>query len=76
MKQVIFESGGATAGLLGSTSVVVEIPGLPIHGPGGATAVEMSKLPFRGSVKIGKKGFFEDTLDWFERHLELTAVFN
>ncbi|KAF9452090.1 hypothetical protein P691DRAFT_805621 [Macrolepiota fuliginosa MF-IS2] len=69
--KVIFGSGGAVAGIQGHAAVTVEVDGLPLdpgdpstggrhrkggedHGDGGAT-LELTGLPFRGSVRVGKK---------------------
>jgi len=40
-----------------STSVLLEIPSLPIHGSSGALAVQMRKSLMRGGVKLKKEGF-------------------
>jgi hypothetical protein len=50
--QVIFGTDGAVAGLLGSTAVAIDVEGLP---SGEAGEMELSGLPFRGSVIVGKK---------------------
>ena len=55
MDQVI---SGIDATLLGSTSVGLEIRGLPIHAPGGAVAVEISGLPVGEIVEVGKRAPF------------------
>ena len=49
---MIFGSQGALAGLLGTAAVGVEVKGLPF-GNGGE--IELTGLPFRGSVRVGKK---------------------
>ncbi|KAF8635581.1 hypothetical protein AX15_000231 [Amanita polypyramis BW_CC] len=53
--KVIFGSGGAVAGLLGSASVILNVEGLPMNRPGQNHDFELDGLPFRGSVRIGKK---------------------
>jgi hypothetical protein len=55
--KVIFDSNGALAGLLGSTAVAVEVQGLPFHN-GSGHEMELSGLPFQGSIRVGKKGVF------------------
>lgn len=59
--QVIFDSGGAVAGILGSAAVAVEVYGLPVHGGSGEGEMELSGLPFQGSVLVGKKNMFSDS---------------
>jgi hypothetical protein len=51
--QVIFGSG-AVAGLLGNTAVAVNVEGFPTGG-GEAGEMELSGLPFHGSVVVGRK---------------------
>lgn len=50
--QVVFGSHGALAGLLGTAAVAVDVKGLPF---GNGREIELTGLPFRGSVRIGKK---------------------
>ena len=52
--QVIFGSQGAVAGVQGVAAVAVRIEGLPFAS-GGEPEMELSGLPFQGSVRIGKK---------------------
>lgn len=54
--QVVFGTKGALAGVLGSTAVAVDVEGLP-NGNGKGSEMELSGLPFQGSVIIGKKEF-------------------
>jgi hypothetical protein len=58
----VFGSGGAVAGILGSTAVSVGVQGLPF--PGEAGEMELGGLPFRGSVRVGKKSMFSDITSW------------
>jgi len=59
VRKVIFDSGGAVAGILGSAAVAVDVHGLPVHGGSGEDGeMELSGLPFQGSVVIGKKNMF------------------
>ncbi|THU87982.1 hypothetical protein K435DRAFT_762209 [Dendrothele bispora CBS 962.96] len=60
VSKVIFGSEGATAGILGNAAVKVLVEGLPFNGPGAHDGVELGGLPFKGSVKIGKKNLFTD----------------
>ncbi|KAF5350552.1 hypothetical protein D9756_008570 [Leucocoprinus leucothites] len=64
--KVIFGSAGAVAGIEGYAAVTVEVDGLPLDlsdaaergrkgGERGAT-LELTGLPVRGSVRVGKKG--------------------
>ncbi|TFK77330.1 hypothetical protein BDN72DRAFT_953780 [Pluteus cervinus] len=53
--KVLFGTGGALAGLLGNASVGVYVPGLPISGPERTGEFTLDGLPFRGSVRVGKK---------------------
>lgn len=65
--KVIFGVSGAVAGIQGYAAVTLEVDGLPIDTgdpatdgrgkdrDGGAT-LELTGLPFRGSVRVGKKG--------------------
>jgi hypothetical protein len=50
--QVVFGKDGAVAGLLGHGAVAVDVNGLPF---GNGREIELMGLPFRGSVRIGKK---------------------
>ncbi|KDQ57876.1 hypothetical protein JAAARDRAFT_176965 [Jaapia argillacea MUCL 33604] len=55
VSKVIFE-GGALAGVQGVAAVSVRVHGLPIrNGSDFDNEMELSGLPFRGAVKIGKK---------------------
>ncbi|KAJ7716304.1 hypothetical protein B0H16DRAFT_1898438 [Mycena metata] len=54
VSKVIFGTDGALAGLLGVASVAVDVFGL--HEGDGHNEMELSGLPFRGSVLVGKKG--------------------
>lgn len=53
-RQVVFGSKGAVAGLLGNAAVTVDVEGLPT-GSGEAGEMELSGLPFQGSVVVGKR---------------------
>ncbi|KAF8064890.1 hypothetical protein FPV67DRAFT_159312 [Lyophyllum atratum] len=53
VSKVVFGSEGALAGILGSAAVASKIRGLPLLGHDGE--MELSGLPFRGSVRVGKK---------------------
>ncbi|PFH51149.1 hypothetical protein AMATHDRAFT_143158 [Amanita thiersii Skay4041] len=55
VRKVIFGSEGAIAGLQGTASVVVDVEGLPVHGPEDSHALELNGLPFHGRVRVGKK---------------------
>ena len=52
---MIFGSNGAIAGVQGVASVTVRIDGLPLQN-GAADEMELDGLPFRSSVRIGKRG--------------------
>lgn len=54
MIQVIFGTNGAVAGILGNAAVSVDVQGLP-NGSGDAGELQLSGLPFQGSVVVGKK---------------------
>lgn len=51
----MFGTKGAVAGILGTAAVGVDVEGLP-NGNGEAGEMELSGLPFQGSVIVGKKG--------------------
>jgi hypothetical protein len=53
--QVVFGAKGALAGVLGNTAVAIDVEGLPKQ-DGEAGEMELSGLPFQGSVIVGKKG--------------------
>lgn len=53
--KVVFGTHGAVAGILGTAAVAVDVQGLP-NGNGQAGEMQLSGLPFQGSVIIGKKG--------------------
>ncbi|KAF7289184.1 hypothetical protein MIND_01379500 [Mycena indigotica] len=58
VSKVVFGSGdGATAGILGVGAVGVEVAGLELQASRAAQAreMELTGLPFRGSVLVGKK---------------------
>ncbi|KAG6828723.1 hypothetical protein H0H92_006952 [Tricholoma furcatifolium] len=57
VSKVLFGTDGAVAGLLGSTAVAARVRGLPLPGQDGE--MELSGLPFRGSVRVGKKGMLQ-----------------
>jgi hypothetical protein len=42
--------------------VKVFVESLPLNGPGAHDGMELGGLPFKGSVKIGKKNLFTDAL--------------
>ncbi|KAJ7450789.1 hypothetical protein FB451DRAFT_1146099 [Mycena latifolia] len=79
VSKVIFGTDGAVAGILGAASVAVEVFGLPFPGNDGGGEMELSGLPFCGSVVVGKKGLLgvggavrhtEDELKrWIDRFL-------
>lgn len=49
------------AGIQGTAAVGVDIHGLPL--PGGAgSEMELSGLPFRGSVRVGKNSLLMDNI--------------
>lgn len=47
----MFSANGAMAGILGSAAVAVKV-----HNIASADNLELGGLPFRGSVRVGKKG--------------------
>ena len=53
--QVIFGSQGALAGVQGVAAVAVDVDGLPLRDSGTFNEMELSGLPFQGSVRVGKK---------------------
>ncbi|KAJ7092795.1 hypothetical protein B0H15DRAFT_832541 [Mycena belliarum] len=55
VSKVIFGSDGAVAGILGMASVGVDVFGMPLPGGGGEGEMELTGLPFSGSVPVGKK---------------------
>jgi len=70
--KVIFGTEGAVAGIQGYAAVTVEVDGLPLdtgdpssgdrddtgdEGGVAGAALDLVGLPFRGSVRVGKKGF-------------------
>ncbi|KAH7882984.1 hypothetical protein F5I97DRAFT_1930589 [Phlebopus sp. FC_14] len=58
VSKVIFNSDGALAGLQGTVDVGVSIVGLPVDGGTGKdSGFELKGLPFKGNVRVGKKGF-------------------
>ncbi|KAG5220602.1 feruloyl esterase [Salix suchowensis] len=50
VSKVLFKTNGAIAGIMGLASVAVHVPGLPMDGEAGA--MELSGLPFQGSVRL------------------------
>ncbi|KAI0318207.1 hypothetical protein OF83DRAFT_1117182 [Amylostereum chailletii] len=57
VSKVIFGTKGAVAGVQGVAAVTVHVEGLPIKGqPGKDAGMELTGLPFQGSVRVGKKG--------------------
>ncbi|KAI0048703.1 hypothetical protein FA95DRAFT_1539466 [Auriscalpium vulgare] len=55
--KVIFGKEGALAGVQGITAVTVHVDGLPIgKGNDDESGMDLSGLPFQGSVRIGKRG--------------------
>jgi len=54
VSKVIFGHKGALAGIVGSTSAIVNVEGLPVNKTG-PHSIQLDGLPFRGSVRIGKK---------------------
>ena len=64
----MFGSQGAVAGLLGSAAVTAGIHGLPVD-DGTDGEMELIGLPFRGSVRVGKKGLFIDDIQrWTQEY--------
>ncbi|KAG5649542.1 hypothetical protein H0H81_003155 [Sphagnurus paluster] len=53
VSKVVFSSDGAIAGIQGSAAVAAKVEGLPFSGPNGE--MELLGLPFKGSVRVGKK---------------------
>ncbi|KAF4608114.1 hypothetical protein EYR40_000458 [Pleurotus pulmonarius] len=49
VSKVLFKTNGAIAGIMGLASVAVNVPGLPMDGEAGS--MELSGLPFQGSVR-------------------------
>ncbi|KAH7928366.1 hypothetical protein BV22DRAFT_1059190 [Leucogyrophana mollusca] len=63
VSKVIFGSQGALAGLQGSAAVGIHVHGLPFHnGDGDNGNMELTGLPFQGSVRIGKKSLLVSNL--------------
>ncbi|PIL28659.1 hypothetical protein GSI_08702 [Ganoderma sinense ZZ0214-1] len=58
VSKVIFGSQGALAGVQGVAAVAVRVEGLPFTS-GRDPEMELSGLPFQGSVRIGKKSMVE-----------------
>jgi hypothetical protein len=56
----------AVAGLLGTAAVGIDVRGLSFDGPGHSDGMELSGLPFRGNVKLGKGSLyhFETAEKW------------
>jgi hypothetical protein len=54
---VVFSSDGAVAGIQGVAAVSIKIHGLPYPGSEDG-AMELSGLPVKGSVRVGKKALF------------------
>ena len=61
---MIFGRQGAIAGILGTADVGVTVNGLPFDGPGRDDWMVLSGLPFKGSVRIGKKSMLTDGDAW------------
>ncbi|KAG9226687.1 hypothetical protein CCMSSC00406_0006088 [Pleurotus cornucopiae] len=55
VSKVLFKTNGAIAGIMGLASVAVNVPGLPMDGEAGA--MELSGLPFQGSVRVRRNSF-------------------
>ncbi|KAG6816819.1 hypothetical protein H0H87_002662 [Tephrocybe sp. NHM501043] len=66
VSKVVFGSEGAIAGILGTAAVAARVRGLPLSGHDGE--MELAGLPFRGSVRVGKKGTFAH-FEAFAAHL-------
>ncbi|KAK1232906.1 hypothetical protein PQX77_003919 [Marasmius sp. AFHP31] len=62
VSKVIFGRQGALAGILGTADVGVTVDGLPFDGPGRDDWMVLSGLPFKGSVRIGKKSMLMDSV--------------
>ena len=58
LHQVIFGSQGALAGVQGVAAVAVNVDGLPLRDRDATNEMELSGLPFQGSVRIGKKNVY------------------
>ncbi|TFK52786.1 hypothetical protein OE88DRAFT_1656374 [Heliocybe sulcata] len=57
VSKVIWGPSGALAGVKGVAAVAVKVHGLPFsNGTGRDNEMELTDLPFRGTVRIGKKG--------------------
>lgn len=50
------------AGLLGTAAVGVDVHGIPFEGPEPTDGMELSGLPFRGSVKLGKGNMYQSVV--------------
>ncbi|KAL0065797.1 hypothetical protein AAF712_007100 [Marasmius tenuissimus] len=61
VSKVIFGRQGALAGILGTADVGVTVDGLPFDGPGRDDWMVLSGLPFKGSVRVGKKSMLMDS---------------
>ncbi|KAI0089594.1 hypothetical protein BDY19DRAFT_943148 [Irpex rosettiformis] len=59
--KVIFGSQGALAGVQGVAAVAVNVDGLPLRDRDANNELELSGLPFQGSVRVGKKGLYFDS---------------
>ncbi|KAG7093681.1 hypothetical protein E1B28_007339 [Marasmius oreades] len=55
VSKVIFGRQGAVAGILGTADVGVTVKGLPLDSPDHRDGMVLSGLPFKGSVRVGKK---------------------
>ena len=62
--QVVFSSDGAVAGIQGTAAVSVQVHGLPYSGPEKDGEMELSGLPVKGSVRVGKKGLLSPEMAW------------
>ncbi|KAL0576274.1 hypothetical protein V5O48_005718 [Marasmius crinis-equi] len=68
VSKVIFGRQGAVAGILGTADVGVTVKGLPVDGPGRDDWMVLSNLPFKGSVRVGKKSMLTSDVDkWMDR---------
>ncbi|KAF5384235.1 hypothetical protein D9615_003475 [Tricholomella constricta] len=59
VSKVVFSTDGAIAGILGTAAVAAKVVGLPFSGPNGE--MELFGLPFKGSVRVGKKSMLRST---------------
>ncbi|KZT08206.1 uncharacterized protein LAESUDRAFT_724225 [Laetiporus sulphureus 93-53] len=61
VSKVVFGTGGALAGVQGVAAVAVHVQGLPFEN-GRDGEMELTGLPFQGSVRIGKRSLFDGSI--------------